>query len=86
MLIRTDQSNVGKIPKGVLVDEVRPRSPADRAGLRPGELITHVNRQQINNPASYKEAIDRAAPGPSNLPSARRHQNRPQGCPAMRMP
>ena len=67
MLIRTDQSNVGKIPKGVLVDEVRPGSSADRAGLRPGELITHVNRQQINNPASYKAAVDKAAAGPIEL-------------------
>ncbi len=33
--------------KGVLVTQVDPGSPADRAGIRRGDIITEVNRQEV---------------------------------------
>ncbi|QEG34600.1 Do family serine endopeptidase [Bythopirellula goksoeyrii] len=35
--------------EGVLIADVRDGSPAQREGLEPGNVITHVNRQQINS-------------------------------------
>jgi len=35
--------------EGVLIAEVRDGSPAQREGLEPGNVITHVNRQQVNS-------------------------------------
>ena len=34
---------------GVVVDGVVPGSPADRAALRPGDLIKEVNRESVDN-------------------------------------
>ncbi len=39
--------------KGVVVVEVEPGSPAERAGLQPGNLIVSVNRKEIQSPAEF---------------------------------
>jgi len=44
-------------PSGVLLDELDPRSRLAREGLKPGDLITGVNRQQIRNLADFSEAL-----------------------------
>lgn len=46
----------------VLVDVVRD-SPAWRAGLRPGQLVTHVDARPIRTEEELFEAIDNARPG-----------------------
>jgi serine protease Do/serine protease DegQ len=43
--------------EGVLVAEVEPGSPAARAGLRPGDVIRSVNRQEVNSLADIKQAV-----------------------------
>ena len=40
---------------GVLVSEIQDGSPSAQRGLRRGDIITHINRQRINN---ISEAID----------------------------
>lgn len=40
--------------KGVLVTSVDPDSPADRAGLQPGDIITQLNGDRINNQKQYE--------------------------------
>jgi len=50
---RTAQRLNLRVGEGVLVAGVQPGSPADRAGLRPGDLILEVNRQKVT---SVKEA------------------------------
>lgn len=44
-------------PEGILVVEVEPGLPADRAGLRPGDMILAVDRERLENPGhtSYDE-------------------------------
>jgi serine protease DegQ len=42
---------------GVLLDELEPSSRLAREGLKPGDLITGVNRQQVRNLADFREAL-----------------------------
>jgi serine protease Do len=43
--------------EGALVTGVKPRSPADKAGIRPGDLITHVAGQVVTNARQAGDAI-----------------------------
>lgn len=46
--------------EGVLVAGVQPGSPADQAGLRPGDVILWVNRRVIHNPQELRQALQSA--------------------------
>jgi serine protease Do len=54
------------IPEGVLIREVVPGSPADRAHLQVGTIITRVNNQAVSTPTEFYREMDRAA-GPVEL-------------------
>jgi len=43
--------------EGILVSSVGAQSPADRAGLKPGMVITEVNRQGVATVAEFKAAV-----------------------------
>ncbi len=45
---------------GVLVTDVEAGSPAAVRGLRPGDVITHVNRQRVLNLGEFRDIIDGA--------------------------
>jgi serine protease Do len=42
---------------GVLVTYVEPNSPAAEAGVRPGDLITQVNREDIADVEEYNKIV-----------------------------
>jgi serine protease Do len=42
---------------GVVVSEVTPGSEAARAGIREGDLIKEVNRQEVDNPRDFQQAL-----------------------------
>ncbi|MCF6464428.1 serine protease HtrA [Clostridium sp. Cult2] len=37
------------IDKGVIIEEIPPNTPADRAGLRPGDIIVKIDNQEIES-------------------------------------
>ncbi len=45
------------------VEEVLPRSPGAKAGLRPDDLIVYVDGQQVVSIKDYKDLMDRYPPG-----------------------
>ncbi|MBU4263498.1 MAG: DegQ family serine endoprotease [Proteobacteria bacterium] len=46
-----------KDKEGIIVANVEPGSAAEDAGLRPGDLILEVNRQEVRNMEEYNKAI-----------------------------
>jgi serine protease Do len=69
--LRVDYTSVnvqeqGRVLEGVLVREVVPGSPADKAHLQVGTVITRVNNRAVSNPAEFYQEMDRAA-GPVEL-------------------
>ncbi|AFZ30647.1 HtrA2 peptidase [Gloeocapsa sp. PCC 7428] len=56
-----NQSNLGfKIEQeqGVLIVDVAPNSPAARAGLRPGDIITQINQVEIQNADQVQDLVE----------------------------
>jgi len=43
--------------KGIVVTEVEPGSPADEAGIIPGDVILKMNKQSLKNIADYEKLI-----------------------------
>jgi serine protease DegQ len=48
---------------GVLIAGVQRGSPADRAGIKPGDIVLAVNGKQVNDPDSMRGLIVAIAPG-----------------------
>jgi serine protease Do len=42
---------------GAVIEQVTPGSPADNAGLQPGQVITEVNRQPVHSAADVQKAL-----------------------------
>lgn len=56
-----NQGNVGfKVnqSEGVLIAAVAPNSPAARAGLRPGDIITQINSTEIQNAEQVQDSVE----------------------------
>jgi len=51
------QLQTGDDVHGAVVEQVTPGSPADNAGLQPGEVITEVNRQPVHSAADVQKAL-----------------------------
>jgi putative serine protease PepD len=59
----TQTSSSPTNPNGAQVESVTPGGPADRAGLRKGDLIKAVDGHAINNPSDLSNAIATKKPG-----------------------
>lgn len=46
-----------KEAKGVVITSVEPGSPADRNGLRTGQIIEKVGTQEVSSPEEFREAL-----------------------------
>jgi serine protease Do len=47
--------------QGAVIEQVAPGSPADNAGLQPGDVITEVNRQPVRSAADVQRALSGVA-------------------------
>ncbi|GFN37150.1 serine protease HtrA [Tepidimicrobium xylanilyticum] len=43
------------IDKGIIIIEISPNTPADKAGLRPGDIITHIDNQELQSMNQLKK-------------------------------
>jgi serine protease Do len=48
---------------GVLVDDVMPGTPADKAGIKPGDFVTEFNGKAVDDGNSLQLKISESAPG-----------------------
>jgi serine protease Do len=51
------QANIPDSVKGVLVQNVRPGSPAEDAGIQPGDVIVEVNRKPAASASEFADAL-----------------------------
>jgi serine protease DegQ len=55
--------NLSKDTTGVLISGVLDGGPADKAGLKPGDVLTQVNGQSVNDVAALLQRIAQTNPG-----------------------
>lgn len=48
---------------GVLLESLMRDGPADKAGLKPGDVITHVNGVEVNSRSAFEEELSYRYPG-----------------------
>jgi serine protease Do len=52
-----------KEPKGILVSDVVPDSPAAKAGLKPGDIILEFEGKKVESPGDLQRAVGLTTPG-----------------------
>ncbi len=65
-----------KDTRGVLVDEVQPDSPAERAGLLSGDVIKEVNKNRVENLGELRNVIEHSNEDSILLLVERQNENR----------
>lgn len=48
---------------GAYVGKVAPGSPAERAGLRPGDIVSEINLTKVTNAETFAQALERCRRG-----------------------
>lgn len=64
-LITRDVALLNEVPQGAYIQEVVKGSPAEKAGIAPGDIITKLDGQSINAENKVSEIIQKKKPGDS---------------------
>ncbi|MBI3823899.1 MAG: trypsin-like peptidase domain-containing protein [Planctomycetes bacterium] len=51
------QQSPGYTPKGVMISDVQPKTNADVANLKTGDVVTHVNGTAVTSPKTFYQAV-----------------------------
>jgi membrane-associated protease RseP (regulator of RpoE activity) len=73
--LNADMGEYFGTPEGVLVMSARPGTPAERAGLRPGDVIKQVNGADVRNIGELRRAVESGRGAAVQLRVLRRGQN-----------
>ncbi len=65
--VRQQLPGAGQDLKGVVIERVLPGSPADNAGLRPGDVIVSVNRHEVESVADVQKNLGSVPKGQDAL-------------------
>lgn len=58
-LITRDIALLNEVPQGAYIQEVIPDSPAEKAGISPGDIITKIDGAQINSETKVSEIVQK---------------------------
>lgn len=62
-VITRDLALLNEVPQGAFIQEVVPNSPAEKAGIEPGNIITKINGTQVDDQNFISEFIRGKKPG-----------------------
>jgi serine protease Do len=64
-LITRDLAILNEVPQGAYIQEVLGDSPAEKAGIKTGDIVTKIDGQQINTDTKISDMIQQRKPGDS---------------------
>jgi len=53
----------GQPPRGVLIDEVRPDSPADKGGMKRGDVVVEFDGEHVRSARQFSRLVEETPPG-----------------------
>src|ERR1700730_17864636 len=62
-----DQLQAPREIHGAVIEQVQPASPADNAGLQPGDIILEVNRHKVQTASDVQQALSKVTKGEDAL-------------------
>lgn len=63
--VDSETAKTHKVPEGVLIDDIQEFSPAQKAGLQSGDIVTSVDGEKIKTKEEFKEKLNKHNPGDS---------------------